>query len=137
MNNYTVSDDKTKLDINFIHSFLKNSYWAKDRSLEDVIETINNSDCYGIFENNKQIGFARVVSDYVLFAFLFDVFIVEEHRGRGLSKTLLNAVFENPIYKKVRKWYLATKDAHVLYQKFGFQPLTRPERLIEKVINSK
>ena len=129
MNNYTVSDDKTKLDINFIHSFLKNSYWAK--------ETINNSDCYGIFENNKQIGFARVVSDYVLFAFLFDVFIVEEHRGRGLSKTLLNAVFENPIYKKVRKWYLATKDAHVLYQKFGFQPLTRPERLIEKVINSK
>ena len=137
MNNYTVSDDKTKLDINFIHSFLKNSYWAKDRSLEDVIETINNSDCYGIFENNKQIGFARVVSDYVLFAFLFDVFIVEEHRGRGLSKTLLNAVFENPIYKKVRKWYLATKDAHDLYQKFGFQPLTRPERLMEKVINSK
>jgi len=137
MNNYAVSDDKTKLDINLIHSFLTNSYWAKGRSIEDVEETIENSDCFGIYENNKQIGFARIVSDHVLFAFLFDVFIIEEYRGRGLSKTLLNAVFEYPRYKKVRKWYLATKDAHGLYQKFGFQPLARPERLMEKVTNSK
>lgn len=137
MNNYTVSNDKTKLDINLIHLFLTNSYWAKGRSLEDVKETMENSDCFGIYENNKQIGFARVVSDYVLFAFLFDVFITEEYRGQGLSKILLNAVFENPKYKNVRKWYLATKDAHGLYQKFGFQPLARPERLMEKVTNRK
>jgi hypothetical protein len=74
MNNYAVSDDKSKLDINFIHSFIRNSYWGKGRSLEDVTETIENSDCFGIYDNNEQIGFARVVSDQVIFAYLFDVF---------------------------------------------------------------
>jgi len=137
MNNYAVSDEKSKLDINFIHSFIRNSYWGKGRSLEDVTETIENSDCFGIYDNNEQIGFARVVSDHVIFAYLFDVFIIEEYRGRGLSKILLNAVFESPKYKKVRKWYLATRDAHELYKKFGFQPLAKAERLMEKVIAGK
>ncbi len=137
MNNYAVSDEKSKLDINFIHSFIRNSYWGKGRSLEDVTETIENSDCFGIYDNNEQIGFARVVSDHVIFAYLFDVFIIEEYRGRGLSKILLNAVFESPKYKKVRKWYLATRDTHKLYKKFGFQPLAKPERLMEKVIAGK
>ena len=137
MNKYAISDDKSKLEINFVHSFLTNSYWGKGRTFEDVKETIENSDCFGIYDSDKQIGFARVVSDHVIFAYLFDVFIIEEYRGRGLSKTLLNAVFESSKYKKVRKWYLATRDAHGLYQKFGFQPLANPEILMEKVINRK
>lgn len=137
MNNYTVSDDKSKLDINFIHSFLTNSYWAKGRSLEAVSETIKNSDCFGIYDDDKHIGFARVVSDYVIFAYIFDVFIIEEYRGRGLSKMLLNSVFENPKYKNVKKWMLATSDAHDLYRKFGFKPVASPEKLMERVTNSK
>ena len=74
MSSYTISDDKSKLDINFIHSFITNSYWWKGRSHDDVTETIENSDCFGIYDNNEQIGFARVVSDQVIFAYLFDVF---------------------------------------------------------------
>lgn len=137
MNKYIVSDDKSKLDINFIHSFITNSYWGKGRSLEEVTKTIDNSDCFGIYNNNKQIGFARVVSDYVIFAYLFDVFITEEYRGKGLSKILLNEVFENRKYKKIKKWYLATQDAHGLYEKFGFQSIANPERLMEKVKSGK
>ena len=133
MDNYTVSDNKSKLNIDFIHSFLTNSYWGKGRTFEDVKESIKNSDCFGIYDNEKQIGFARVVSDHVIFAYLLDVFIIEEYRGRGLSKILLNAVFEDSKYKKVRKWYLATNDAHDLYRKFGFQSIANPERLMEKV----
>ncbi|MEJ2506133.1 MAG: GNAT family N-acetyltransferase [Ignavibacteriaceae bacterium] len=137
MSSYTISDDKSKLDINFIHSFITNSYWGKGRSHDDVTETIENSDCFGIYDNDKQIGFARVVSDHVIFAYLFDVFIIKDYRSKGLSKVLLNAVFENPKFKKVRKWYLATQDAHGLYQKFGFQSIANPERLMEKVIDRK
>lgn len=133
MNTYIVNDDKSKLNIGFIHSFLTNSYWAEGRSLEAVEETIKHSDCFGLYDNEKQIGFARVVTDYAIFAYLLDVFIIEEYRGRGLSKKLLSFVFENPKYANVKKWKLATNDAHGLYQKFGFKPITNPERLMEKI----
>lgn len=137
MNNYIVSDDKSQLSINVIHSFLSNSYWAKGRSIETITKSINNSDCFGIYDNGNQIGFARVVSDYTIFAYLFDVFILEEYRGRGLSKMLLSYVFDHPKYKDVKKWGLATSDAHGLYRKFGFEVVASPEKLMEKVIHPK
>lgn len=137
MNSYIVSDDKSKLDIGVIHSFLTNSYWAEGRSIETVEETVKHSDCFGLYDNEKQIGFARVVSDYVVFAYLLDVFILEEYRGRGLSKKLLNNIFKNPKYANIKKWKLATRDAHGLYQKFGFKPITKPERLMEKIVSGK
>lgn len=137
MNTYIVSDDKSKLNIGFIHSFLTNSYWAEGRSLETVEETIKHSDCFGLYYNEKQIGFARVLTDYAIFAYLLDVFIIEEYRGQGLSKKLLSFIFENPKYANVKKWKLATRDAHGLYQRFGFKAITKPERLMEKIVPGK
>jgi len=137
MNNYTVSDDKAKLNIDVIHSFLTNSYWAKGRSIETVKETVRHSDCFGLYDNKKQIGFARVVTDYAIFAYLLDVFIIEEYRGRGLSKMLLSFVFDYPKFKNVKKWGLGTLDAHGLYQKFGFKPVAKPERLMEMIVERK
>jgi len=95
MDNYTTSTDKSKLDIDLIHKFLTTSYWARGRSLEDVKKSIENSICFGIYDGNKQVGFARIITDYVVFAYLMDVFIIEEYRGKGLSKVLLAKIFND------------------------------------------
>jgi len=132
MDNYTISNDTSKLDINLIHSFLTKSYWAKERTLEEVKNTIKYSDCFGIYTNKQQIGFARVLTDYTTIAYLMDVFIIESFRGKGFSTKLLTYIFENLKYTNVKKWILATEDAHKLYQKFGFKPLLSPEKLMQK-----
>jgi GNAT superfamily N-acetyltransferase len=130
----TVSTDKNKLDVAFIQQFLKDIYWAAGRTIEEVQITIDNSFCFGIYLNEKQIGFARVITDYVVFAYLMDVFITEEHRGKGYSSILINSMMTEPKLKEVKIWRLATSDAHFLYQKFGFTALGNPEKMMEKII---
>lgn len=130
----TISTDKTKLDVSFIQDFLKDIYWAKGRTIDDVQTTIDSSFCFGIYLNDAQIGFARVVTDYVVFAYLMDVFIAEEHRGKGYSSILIDTMMNEPVLKNIKIWRLATSDAHFLYKKFGFKALAHPEKMMEKVI---
>lgn len=129
-----VSTDKNKLDIPFIQYFLKDIYWEAGRTMEEVQITIDNSFCFGIYLDDKQIGFARVITDYVVFAYLMDVFITEEHRGKGYSSILINSLMTEPKLKEVKIWRLATSDAHFLYEKFGFKALSHPEKMMEKII---
>ncbi|TGD57675.1 GNAT family N-acetyltransferase [Flavobacterium humi] len=133
----TVSTDKNKLDVPFIQHFLKDIYWAAGRTMEEVQVTIDSSVCFGIYLDGKQIGFARVITDYVVFAYLMDVFITEEHRGKGYSSVLIKNMMEEPSLKEVKIWRLATSDAHFLYEKFGFTPLAHPEKMMEKYSNTK
>ena len=130
----SVSTDKTKLDVPFIQDFLKDIYWAAGRTMDEVQTTIDSSFCFGIYLNEVQIGFARVVTDYVVFAYLMDVFIAEEHRGNGYSSVLIGAMMNEPVLKNIKIWRLATSDAHFLYEKFGFKALAHPEKMMEKVI---
>jgi N-acetylglutamate synthase-like GNAT family acetyltransferase len=133
MNRFTISDDKNKLDINLIHKFLSGSYWAKERTLEQVARSVENSLCFGLYSGEKQIGFARVLTDFVTIAYLMDVFIVEDYRGKGLSKILLDRILNDERFSNVKKWMLATADAHSLYEKFGFSSLMNPEKFMEKI----
>jgi GNAT superfamily N-acetyltransferase len=128
-----VSTDKEKLDVPFIQNFLKDIYWAAGRTSEEVQKTIDSSICFGIYLDDEQIGFARVITDYVVFAYVMDVFINEQHRGKGYSSILISAMMEEPILVNIKIWRLATKDAHFLYEKFGFKALAYPERMMEKI----
>lgn len=130
----TVSTDKGKLDVPFIQNFLKDIYWAAGRTIDEVQKTIDASFCFGIYLDEKQIGFARVVTDYVVFAYLMDVFIDEKYRGKGYSSILIDAMMNEPELQQVKIWRLATSDAHFLYEKFGFKRLATPEKMMEKVI---
>lgn len=130
----TISTDKNKLDVAFIQNFLKDIYWAAGRTIEEVQTTIEHSFCFGIYLDDQQIGFARVITDYVVFAYLMDVFIDEKHRGNGYSSLLIDAMIKEPQLKNIKIWRLATTDAHFLYEKFGFKLLAHPEKLMEKVL---
>jgi GNAT superfamily N-acetyltransferase len=129
-----VSTDKSKLDVPFIQNFLKDIYWAAGRTIDEVQTTIDASFCFGIYLDDNQFGFARVVTDYVVFAYLMDVFIDSNHRGKGYSSILIEAMMKEPQLQQVKIWRLATSDAHFLYEKFGFTPLAHPEKMMEKVI---
>lgn len=129
-----VSTDKTKLNVPFIQHFLKDIYWSAGRTIEEVQTTIDSSFCFGIYLDNEQIGFARVITDYVVFAYMMDVFIDEAHRGKGYSSILIEAMMKEPKLQQVKIWRLATRDAHFVYEKFGFKLLAHPERMMEKVI---
>ncbi len=128
---YLISTEKEKLSLKVIHSYLKNSYWAKNRTLKTTKLAIKNSLCFGVYFKNRQIGFARVVTDYATFAYLADVFILEEHQGKGLSKSLMKVILNHKKLQNLRRWILATKDAHKLYEKFGFTSLNEPEKFME------
>jgi GNAT superfamily N-acetyltransferase len=117
--NVFVSTDKAKLDTRMVFSFLTNSYWAQGRTWEEVKKTIANSLCFGVYQNEEQIGFARVITDEVTFAYLLDLFVLEAHRGRGVASMLVRSILEHPALGPVT-WVLATSDAHSLYGKFGF-----------------
>lgn len=130
----TVSTDKSKLDILFLQNFLKDVYWTAGRTLEEVQTTVDASFCFGIYLEEKQIGFCRVITDYVVFAYVMDVFIDEIHRGKGYSSILINAMMTEPQLQQLKIWRLATSDAHFLYQKFGFTSLAHPEKMMEKII---
>lgn len=132
---FLISTDKSKLDIDLIHDYLSNhSYWAQNIPRDIVERSIQNSLCFGLYHRNIQIGFARVTTDFATFGYLADVFILEEYRGRGLSKLLMECILEKtPELQGFRRWSLATADAHGLYEQFGFTALARPERMMEKV----
>jgi GNAT superfamily N-acetyltransferase len=130
----TISTDKSKLQIEVIHNFVTQSYWGKGRTKEEVAQTIAHSLCFGVYQNEQQIGFARVATDYTVFAYLMDVFILPEYRGNGYSKQLMDAVVKDEALKKCRTWLLKTSDAHGLYKQFGFQELLHPEKLMERIV---
>lgn len=133
MENFIISTDRDRLDIPMIHQFLsERSYWAKGRSLETVQQSIENSLCFGVYDDSgKQLGFARVATDYAVFGWLMDVFILEEYRGKGLGKLLIKEVTEHPALKNLRRIGLGTADAHGLYEQYGFTGLSKPENMME------
>ncbi|MBA2607110.1 MAG: GNAT family N-acetyltransferase [Acidobacteriota bacterium] len=128
-----IRTDVSFLQIDMIHKFLsEESYWAKERTREQTQRAIENSLSFGVYKGEKQIGFARVVTDYATFAYIGDVFILNEFRGRGISKWLMETIVNHPDLQNLRRWILATRDAHALYEKFGFTELKVPERWMEK-----
>lgn len=129
---FAISTDPTRLDRALIHSFLASSYWAGGIPRETVDRSIEGSLCFGLYENGRQVGFARVISDYATFAYLADVFILESHRGRGLATRLMESILAHPKLQRLRRWMLVTRDAHPLYRKVGFRDLEHPERIMEK-----
>lgn len=130
---FTISIDRSRLDMGVIHKFLsEDSYWARERSIEQTKTAIENSICFGLYDGDKQIGFARVVSDKATFAYIGDVFVLDEYRGRGLSKWLMQVIVDHPELQGLRRWVLATKDAHGLYAQFEFSELRHPDRWMEK-----
>jgi len=122
---YEISTDNHKMDISVIHQYLsEESYWAKNIPYETVKKSVANSFCFGIFYQGKQVGLARLITDKASFAYLCDVFILPEHRGKGLSKWLLTTIQSHPELQGLRRWLLGTKDAHGLYSQFGWVPVT-------------
>ena len=128
-----ISTDKERLDVEMIHRFLaEESYWATTRTLEQTRTAIEHSLCFGVYEGERQIGFARVVSDQATFAYVGDVFVLVEFRGQGIGKRLMDVIIADPRLQNLRRWVLATRDAHGLYEQFEFASLRHPERWMEK-----
>ncbi len=130
---YEISDDPARLDLGVIHRYLsEDSYWAQGIPRELIERAVAHSLCFGVYAGSAQVGFARVVSDRTTFAYLADVFVLPEHRGRGLSKRLMAAIMAHPELQGLRRWLLATADAHGLYRQHGFTALAKPERFMER-----
>lgn len=129
---YLISTNRSKIDVDIVHDFLSNSYWAENIPKDIVLKSIENSLCFGVYYQYLQIGFARVVSDFATFAYLADVFILPGQRGKGLSKCLLQVIVDHPNLQGLRRFTLATRDAHGLYAHFGFLPFDKPERWMQK-----
>lgn len=129
---YLISTDKSRLDLTLIHNFLTTSYWAAGIRLEVVRRSIEHSLSFGLYKEDRQIGYARVITDYATFAYLGDVFILESFRGQGLSKWLVEVIVTHPDLQGFRRWILLTKDAHGLYEKVGFTGVATPERYMER-----
>jgi GNAT superfamily N-acetyltransferase len=130
---YDISDDKQRLDCGVIHAYLSRSYWSPGIAREVVERAIAGSLCFGVYHHSMQIGFARVISDKATFAYLADVFILEDHRGQGLSKRLMAYIADHRDLQGLRRFLLATKDAHGLYRQFGFTELANPSRMMERL----
>jgi len=131
---YTCTTEKSTLQIDVIHDFLSNrSYWAKGRTKEQVECSMMHSLCFGVYEGKKQVGFARVVSDFTIYAYIMDVFVLEDARGNGLGKFIMNCIMSHPELTCIRRWMLGTEDAHGLYTQYGFSPLQKVANHMEKV----
>ena len=128
---YEISIDRSRLDVKAIHAFLTQSYWSPGIPLATVSRAVDNSVCIGAYLGAEQVGFARVVTDKATFAYLADVYVLEPHRGNGLSRLMMEAVTQHPELQGLRRWLLITRDAQGLYAKFGFTPLSAPERFME------
>jgi GNAT superfamily N-acetyltransferase len=150
---FVISTDRSRLDVDLIHEFLTNCYWAKGIARDVVERSIENSLCFGIYDQSDrkspllpkpgrsgapavidgstQVGFARIISDFATIAYLGDVFVLESHRGRGLGKWMMECIVQHPALQKLRRWILLTRDAHGLYQQFGFTPIAAPDRFME------
>ncbi|MCW5553743.1 MAG: GNAT family N-acetyltransferase [Verrucomicrobiae bacterium] len=129
-NPYEISTDRSRFDVDQIHRFLSSCYWATNIPRRVVERSIEHSLCFGAFCGGQQIGFARAITDYATFAYLADVFVVTEHRGRGVAQQLIRAILDHPDLQGLRRILLATEDAHGLYARFGFQPLSHPEHFL-------
>ncbi len=128
---YQLSEDQKRMDVTAIHSFLTTSYWARGIPIEIVERAVRNSLAFGVFRSGAQVGFARVVTDGATFAYLADVYILEAHRGKGLSKALIHHIIGHPQLQGLRRFILATRDAHGLYAQNGFKPLAAPDTFME------
>jgi len=131
MTSIQISTDKNLLQLNRIHAFLSQSYWAKFIPLDLVQKSIDNSMCFGVYKNSVQIGFARVITDHATFAYLADVYIVKEEQGNGYSKQLMRFIMNHPDLQGLRRFMLATLDAHGLYTSYGFSIVSNPDRIME------
>jgi GNAT superfamily N-acetyltransferase len=129
---YTISDEPERLQLEVIVPYLARAYWSNQRPRAVIEKSLKHSLCFGVYENETQIGFARVVSDHATFAYLADVFILESHQGHGLGKWLIQTILEHPELQGLRRWILATRDAHGLYAQFGFAALENPDRYMTK-----
>ena len=128
---FTISCDTSKLDCSMIYHFLSTSYWAAGIPEEVFLRSISGSLCFGLYHGEAQIGFARVITDKATFAYLCDVFVLPDYRGRGLGHWLMEAIQNHPELKNLRRFVLVTRDAHSLYRQFGFGQLSRPESYME------
>jgi GNAT superfamily N-acetyltransferase len=126
-----VTTDRARLDLDVIYGFLTTSYWARGIPRETVARSMEHSLCFGAFDGDRQVAFARVISDRATFAYVCDVFALESHRGRGVGKSLMAAIMSHPELQGLRRWMLSTRDAHGLYRQFGFGAPAHPERLME------
>ena len=124
---YEVSTDPARFDVELIHNFLRSTYWAANMPREVLEKSIQHALCFGVFAGGKQVAFARVITDYSTFAYLSDLFVVPEHRGLGVSKLLMRSILAHAELQGLRRFVLATKDAHGLYAQFGFKPFSNPE----------
>lgn len=131
MNAYSISSDPKKLDIPAIHAYLSESYWSRGIPIEVLQKAIEGSICFGAFCGKDQVGFARVITDRATFAYLCDVYVLEQHRGEGLARELMESIMQHPELQGLRRFTLVTRDAHGLYEKFGFKPLSKPEGYME------
>lgn len=130
-NGFLITTERSRMDIVVIHGFLTESYWARGIPLAVVEKSMQNSLCFGVFEGQTQVGFARVITDYATFGYLGDVFILQSHQGLGLGKWLLDCVMAHPGLQGLRRWNLATRDAHSLYARYGFSALAKAEYYME------
>ncbi|HTR32178.1 MAG TPA: GNAT family N-acetyltransferase [Puia sp.] len=129
---YSISTDRVKLDLQFIHDYLsKESYWGQGIPFEKVVTAADHSLNFGLYHGDRQIGYARIVTDYARVAYLADVFVISGYRGRGLSKWLMQVVSDHPDLQRLRRWMLHTKDAHGLYTQFGWSTPANPETYLE------
>ena len=130
---FLVSTDPARLDLDVIHEYLTNCYWAKGVPREVVARSIEHALCFGVYDGGgAQVGFARVISDFATIAYLGDVFVLDSHRGRGLGKWLMECITQHPALQGLRRWILTTRDAHGLYSQVGFTPVKFPERYMER-----
>lgn len=130
---YSISTDPARLQVDVIHGFLTESYWAAGIPRDVVERSMHHSLCYGVYHGDDQVGFGRVVTDYATFAYVADVFILERHRSHGLGKWLARCMVETPELRGLRRWLLATRDAHAIYQSVGFETVTDPSRFMQIV----
>ena len=130
---FLISTDRSKLDLDVIQRFLSRSYWAEGIPRETVARSIENSLCFGVYNGAEQVGFARVISDFATYAYVADVFILEPYRGRGLAKELMATIMAHPKLQGLRRWSLGTRDAHGLYEQFGFARVENPARTMMEI----
>ena len=132
---YTVSDDPARLDVKAMHAYLKRSYWSPEIPLEIIERAVQASLCIGAYDAaGAQVGLARFISDFATFAYVCDVYVLEEHRGHGLSKAMMAMAATHPRLQGLRRWNLVTLDAHRLYEQFGFKPIANPDRFMERIV---
>jgi GNAT superfamily N-acetyltransferase len=132
---YTLSDDPARLDLAAMHAYLRRAYWSEQIPLEVIERAVRSSLCIGAYDaNGAQVGLVRLISDYATFCYVCDVYVLEEHRGRGLSKGMMAMAVEHPRLQGLRRWSLVTNDAHGLYRQFGFGPPAHPERYMERTV---